>query len=78
MPYNSLITRSNAASLVPEDVSNAMLTSLEARSAVLELGTVVPVARNQTRFPVLSALPTAYFVTGDTGLKQTTQAAWAN
>jgi HK97 family phage major capsid protein len=36
------------------------------------------VARNQVRFPVLSALPTAYFVSGDTGLKQTSEAAWAN
>ena len=27
--------------------------------------------------PVLSALPVAYFVNGDTGLKQTTEAAWA-
>lgn len=28
--------------------------------------------------PVISALPTAYFVNGDTGLKQTTEANWAN
>jgi HK97 family phage major capsid protein len=55
-----------------------MLTSLSAQSAVLELGQRIPVARNQTRFPVLSALPTAYFVSGDTGLKQTTEAAWDN
>jgi len=78
MPYNSLVTRGNAAALVPEEVSSAMLTSLSAQSAVLELGTRIPMSRSQTRFPVLSALPTAYFVTGDTGLKQTTQAAWAN
>jgi hypothetical protein len=38
----------------------------------------VPVGRAQVRFPVLSALPTAYFVTGDTGLKQTTEVNWAN
>ena len=28
--------------------------------------------------PVLRALPTAYFVNGDTGLKQTTEANWEN
>lgn len=78
MPYNSLVSRTDAAALVPEEVSNAMLTSLSARSAVLDLGTNIPLARNATRFPVLSALPTAYFVSGDTGLKQTSEAAWAN
>jgi len=78
VPYNSLVSRSDAAALVPEEVSSAMLTSLSAQSAVLDLGTKIPIARNQTRFPVLSALPTAYFVSGDTGLKQTTEAAWEN
>jgi len=55
-----------------------MLTNLSAQSAALELGTVIPVSSAQIRFPVLSALPIAYFVNGDTGLKQTTTAAWAN
>lgn len=78
MPYNSLISRTDAAALVPEEVSKAMLTSLEAQSSILALGNKIPMARNQTRFPVLSALPVAYFVGGDTGLKQTTEAAWAD
>lgn len=78
MPYNSLVSRTDAAALVPEEVSQAMLNSLSAKSSVLELATRIPMSRNQTRFPVLSALPTAYFVSGDTGLKQTTEAAWAN
>lgn len=78
MPYNSLVSRSDTAALVPEEVSSAMLTSLSAQSAVMELGAKIPMSRNQTRFPVLSALPTAYFVGGDTGLKQTTEAAWDN
>lgn len=78
MPYDSLISRSDAAAMVPEEVSNAMLNNLSASSIVLELGTKIPLARNATRFPVLSALPTAYFVSGDTGLKQTSEAAWAN
>ncbi len=74
--YNSLISRTDAAAMVPEEVSSAMLTNLEASSVVLNLGTRIPMARNQERFPVLTALPTAYFVSGDTGLKQTTEAAW--
>lgn len=78
MPYNSLVSRTDAAALVPEEVSNAMQTNLEAKSAALDNGLTIPLSRNQTRFPVLSALPTAYFVSGDTGLKQTTEAAWDN
>lgn len=78
MPYDSLVSRSDAAAMVPEQVSNEMLVSLREESAILSLGTKIPLARNQARFPVLSALPVAYFVSGDTGLKQTTEAAWAN
>jgi HK97 family phage major capsid protein len=78
IPYNSLVSRTDAAALVPEETSSAMLVSLSQESAMLRLGTKIPMARNQTRFPVLSALPTAYFVSGDTGLKQTSEAAWDN
>ena len=79
MPYDSLIARADVAALVPEEVSQAMLTSLSATSATLALGTRIPVSRNQVRFPVLSALPSAYWVSpADTGLKETTEAAWDN
>ena len=78
MPYNSVISRTDAASMVPEAVSSLMLNNLSESSAALELGTRINVPRNQTRFPVLTALPTAYWVSGDTGLKQTTEAAWDN
>jgi HK97 family phage major capsid protein len=78
MPFNSLVSRSGAAALMPEEVSNELLRSLTAQSAVMTQFRRVPVGRQQVRFPVLSALPTAYFVTGDTGVKQTTDMAWAN
>jgi hypothetical protein len=78
IPYNNLVTRANVAALVPEQISQAMLTTIGEQSAVLSLGQNIPLASNQVRFPVLSALPTAYFVAGDTGLKQTTEAAWSN
>src|SRR3954471_10574806 len=78
MPYNNILSRTNAQALIPEVVANDILGGLTNQSAALSLFRQVRMATNQTRMPVLSALPTAYFVTGDTGLKQTTEAAWAN
>jgi HK97 family phage major capsid protein len=78
VPYNNLISRSDAEALIPEEVSRAMLGKATQGSATLDLFRRVPVSRKQVRFPVLSALPVAYWVTGDTGLKQTTELAWAN
>jgi len=55
-----------------------MLRNLASESAAREHFKRVPVGAAQTRFPVLSALPIAYWVTGDTGLKQTTEVNWSN
>lgn len=79
MPYDSLTSRVDTAALVPEEVSRQMLDRVRGEvSAVLQMFRRVPVARNQVRFPVLSALPIAYWVNGDTGLKQTSEMAWTN
>jgi hypothetical protein len=76
--YNNLTSRADAQALMPEEVSNKFLGGLQDSSAVLGMFTHIPVGRAQTRFPVLSALPIAYWVTGDTGLKQTTEVNWSN
>jgi HK97 family phage major capsid protein len=78
MAYNNLTSRTDAQALIPEEVSNEMLGKATEQSAVLQLFRKVPVAAGQVRFPVLSALPMAYWVTGDTGLKQTTEVNWTN
>lgn len=79
MPFNSLITRSDAAALIPEEAQQEIIQTLPEMSAVMQLATELPnMSRAQKRLPVLSALPTAYFVSGDTGLKQTSEAAWEN
>src|SRR5690242_15129117 len=76
--YDQILARSDGQPLVPEVVSNELLTNLQAQSAALNLFRNVPMATSQTRMPVLAALPTAYWVSGDTGLKQTTDQQWSN
>ena len=79
MGYNSLISRTDAAALIPEDVSREIIQSLPQRSAVMQIARRLPnMGRAQQRMPVMSALATAYFVSGDTGLKQTTEVNWEN
>lgn len=79
MPYNNILSRSDTAALVPEEVANDMLGHVATQtSAVLQTFRRVPVAQGQVRFPILSALPLAYWVAGDTGLKQTSEEQWSN
>lgn len=79
MPYNSVISRTDAAALIPEEVSNELLAGVQERSVTMQLGRrLQDMSRGQMRMPVLSALATAYFVDGDTGLKQTSEVNWTN
>jgi HK97 family phage major capsid protein len=76
--YNNITSRTDVQSLIPEEVSTSMLKTATSESAVLTQFRRVPVGRSQVRFPILSVLPVAYFVSGDTGLKQTTEQNWSN
>lgn len=79
MAYNNITSRTDAGALIPEEVSNAFLNEYAPKqSAAMTMFRRIPVGRGQLRMPVLSALPIAYWVSGDTGLKQTTEVNWAN
>ena len=78
MPYDNIIDRSDAGALIPEEVSNEIIQGVPRVSAALSLFRRVRMSRKQQRLPVLSVLPYAYFVNGDTGLKQTTEQNWDN
>lgn len=76
---NNKIDRTGAEALIPEDASREIIQGVPKYSAIMQLATKAPnMSRKQRRVPVLSTLPTAYFVDGDTGLKQTSDQAWAN
>lgn len=64
--------------LIPEPVAREVIQETVTASAMLSLGQRVTMSTAKTRQPVLSALPNAYWVSGDTGLKQTTAQDWEN
>lgn len=76
--YNNVISRTDAAALIPEDVAALIGIGVTEQSAALQKFRNVRLSRAQQRIPVIAALPTAYFVNGDTGLKQTTEVNWTN
>ncbi len=79
MPYNSLIDRSNdAGALIPEDASREIWKVATLRSLTMQMFERKRMGQKQTRIPVLATKPTAYFVSGDTGLKQTSEQSWTN
>lgn len=78
--YNSLTSRADADALIPVEVARDIIQGLPTGSAAMRAFRRVNMTAAQQRQPVLSALPTAYWVDGssDTGLKQTTEMLWAN
>ncbi len=64
--------------IVPEPVANEIIQELPQASVLLNRARKVRLSSKTLKQPVLSALPDAYWVNGDTGLKQTTKAEWDN
>ena len=79
MAFTDSISRDDASALIPEDVATSILTELPQACAVMQMGKKLQnMARNELRMPILSTLPTAYFVNGDSSLVETSEAAWTN
>lgn len=79
MPYTNVIDRTDAAALIPTDTSREIIKSVVEINPLMNLARRLPnIPTSQRTMPVQSALATAYFVNGDTGLKQTTSLNWSN
>ncbi len=78
MPVDNLISRGDAGALIPEEVSREILKEMPKQSFALSRFRRMTLTSKTKRQPVMDTLPEAYWVNGDTGLKQTTEAAWSN
>lgn len=73
----SIIDRTGAESLIPEQYAREIIQGVVTESAVLRMGRRLPnMSSNKYRMPVLDMLPMAYFVNGDSGQKKTTNMQW--
>ncbi len=78
--YNTSISRTSgqADALVPEPLSTSIIEELPRKSAALSLMQRTTLSSKTQRIPVLDILPVSYWVSGDTGMKQTTFQGWKN
>lgn len=77
--FNEMISRTGAEALIPVEESKQIIQGITEESAVMKLAKRLPNMSSKTlKMPVLSSLPYAYFVDGDTGMKQTTKVDWGN
>lgn len=77
--FNEMISRTGAEALIPTQESNQIIQGITEESAVLRMARRLPdMTSKMLKMPVLNSLPYAYFVDGDTGLKQTTKVDWSN
>lgn len=76
---NNIVGRADLAdaNLPPQIISEILKTAPEA-SVMLNRARRVQMSSATTKQPVLATLPEAYWVNGDTGLKQTTKTTWEN
>ena len=78
MPVN-ITNRQDAEALIREQVVSTIFQDAPKQSVFMGMARKLPnMTSKQTRIRVLDFLPTAYWVNGDTGMKQTTRQAWDN
>ena len=78
MALNQITRAVGTDPLVPEPFANEVIKQMPKASAALSLCRRARMSTKTNRQPVLSLLPEAYWVAGDTGLKETTKAEWEN
>lgn len=77
MAYTDIIARTDTGNLIPPEYVDEIIKSAKESSVVLaNARRLRDMERGEMKMSVESALPMAYFVNGDNGVKGVTKAAW--
>ena len=77
--FNSIINRSDVGeALMPEQAVSEIIQETARSSVLLDRARQVRMSAKKMKQPVLATLPEAYWVTGDTGQKQTSKTQWSD
>lgn len=75
----NITNRADVEALIREQIVSTVFQDAPKQSTFMSMARRLPnMTSKQTRIRVLDFLPTAYWVNGDTGMKQTTRQAWDN
>ena len=75
----NIINRADAEAIIRQQIVEHVFQDAPKQSTFMSMAKKLPnMTSNQTRIRVLDFLPTAYWVDGDTGMKQTSRQAWDN
>ena len=75
----NITNRADVEALIREQIVATVFQDAPRQSTFMSMARKLPnMTSKQTRIRVLDFLPTAYWVNGDTGMKQTTRQAWDN
>lgn len=74
--FDKQVKRENVP--IPETVATEIIKEAPGQSVVINKARPVPMSTKVSKQPVLASLPDAYWLAGDTDLKQTTEVLWEN
>lgn len=77
--YNSIQGRADLTdALLPDEIIHDIIMEAPKSSVIMSRCRNVRMSTKKQKQPVLATLPEAYWVNGDTGMKQTTKVTWSN
>lgn len=77
--YANILGRADVGeALVPDQVISEIIAEAPKSSVILDRAKTIRLSAKKAKQPVLATLPEAYWVDGDTGLKETTKNTWGS